>query len=255
MRTPSAGPGRLAVVYLPRRVIVASRSLDSRDFAASHLAISSAIPQISRVPTVHNSLVITTPSALVSLASIASMLRPIGDNKARTASRQEPPGEGTTSRTQPCILHLAIPLLTERSLGSSISDAVLRRRATQGKGNVACVKVRELTTKGLAIGGFVPRWINRLLGQQGLTPRGLEISAFAETRIQALPELGKSTQHAVAQDTGARTQRKVATVFSVPMLGVIVVRKCFPEVVIRVQKVSNGAVKCLSRAPSVVSHK
>ena len=31
-------------------------------------------------------------------------------------------------------------------------------------------------------------------------------------------------------------KRKVATVFSVPMLGVIVVGKCFPDVVIRVQK-------------------
>jgi len=31
-------------------------------------------------------------------------------------------------------------------------------------------------------------------------------------------------------------KRKVATVFSVPMIGMVVVRKCFPDVVIRVQK-------------------
>jgi GNAT superfamily N-acetyltransferase len=41
----------------------------------------------------------------------------------------------------------------------------------------------------------------------------------------------------------SQRKRKVATVFSVPMLGVVVVRKCFPDVVIRVQKRSRWRIE------------
>jgi hypothetical protein len=86
--------------------------------------------------------------------------------------RQEPPGEGATSKTQPCMLHLAIPLFTETSRSSS-SDAVLRRLATQGNGNVAGVRIREpITTKSLVSAALFRSGVKGLLGQQALTPRG-----------------------------------------------------------------------------------
>ena len=49
----------------------------------------------------------------------------------------------------------------------------------------------------------LPRWRGKRLQ---IYPRDSEISAFVGTWIQAQPELGKCTQHAIAQDTGERTQ-------------------------------------------------
>jgi hypothetical protein len=70
------------------------------------------------------------------------------------------------------MLHLAIPLFTETSRSSS-SDAVLRRLATQGNGNVAGVRIREpITTKSLVSAALFRSGVKGLLGQQALTPRG-----------------------------------------------------------------------------------
>jgi hypothetical protein len=79
----------------------------------------------------------------------------------------------------------------------------------------------------------LPRWRGK----------GLQYSLNAR-RFQHLSEHGhrrglnwvNSLNIRSLKSQGSLRKRKVATVFSVPMLGLVVVRKCFPDVVIRVQK-------------------
>src|SRR6266404_6352119 len=85
-------------------------SLGSSASVEIQAAISSAIPESSRLPTVHNAVLQTTPSGLASLAWTACTLGPIGYKNARTVWAQESACEDGTIKTRPAMLHLVAAL-------------------------------------------------------------------------------------------------------------------------------------------------